>query len=663
MHRFTESQRKLPRADFYLAQHASAHSHVAYRPDIDGLRAIAVLAVMAFHLHVRFTLGGFTGVDIFFVISGFLITSVILSDLHRNRFVLSEFYVRRIRRIFPALMAVLLATTVMAFLVCLPLEMVDFASSLFAASVSASNIYFGLHSGYFEPRFLSLPLLHTWSLGVEEQFYLLFPPTVLLLWRWLPRRLPLMLGVIAAISFAVSWYESLHHPNFAFFMPWTRAWELLFGGLLATGGIPRAGSFLARNLASMLGMLLIAGSILFINGGMPLPGLAALAPCGGAMLLIWSGQGHSTASGSPLPRPTLIARLLGSRPLVFVGLISYSLYLWHWPVIVFQGLSLRGSELPPRLLKTVLILVSFLLAILSWRFVERPFRDGFLRLKGRSAFLFAAASSSLMIALAFAITVAKGFPARFTPGAVQVGSYDHEKPNNRLGSCMVTRAVDFQPDPCLREDPSKANWLLIGDSHAAAQWQGLVAAYPRIHFLQETRVYCHPDPHPDTATTDDDCRALNRMIFMHFLVTHRIDGMIAVGRWVPDDISGLSRLVAWTREHRIPLTIIGPTQEYDASLPRLLAYGIQRNDPGLADRHRKKKVADLDAKLAGLARDQWKVPYISLISLVCPSGQCSAYADANHTVPVLIDQDHLSNMGSLMLGRRIAAAHLLHMAP
>jgi peptidoglycan/LPS O-acetylase OafA/YrhL len=642
-----------------LHSNASAHSHVAYRPDIDGLRALAVLSVMAFHLQIRFASGGFIGVDVFFVISGFLITSIILSDLDRNRFLLSDFYARRIRRILPALIALLLAATVLAFFLCLPLDLLDYASNLFAASMSVSNIYFGLHSGYFEPISLSRPLLHTWSLGVEDQFYLLFPPTVLLLRRWIPRHLPLALGVLAAISFAASWFESVNRPDIAFFMPWTRACELLFGSLLATGSIPRAPSFLARNLASVLGMLLIATSFVFVNAAGPLPGLGVLIPCGGAMLLIWSGQAHSAAGDSPLPRPTLLARLLGSRPLVFVGLISYSLYLWHWPVVVFQGISLWGSELPPRFLKAILFLISFLLAILSWRFVEQPFRDGILRLKRRYAFIFAATSSLFLIALALTIPAAKGFPARFATRAVEVGSYTHEKPNNRFGSCMVTRARDFQPDPCLREDPDKANWLLIGDSHAAAQWQGLVAAYPGIHFLQGTLSSCLPAP----ATTDGDCGDLSRMIFLHFLATHHIEGMIVEARWYSTDIPRISRLVAWTREHLIPLTIIGPTQEYEAPLPLLLAYEIQRHDPTLADRHRKKRVADLDAELAGLARDQWKVPYISLISLVCPSGQCNTYVDANRTVPVLIDRDHLSNMASLTLGRRIAAEHLLDIAP
>ncbi len=284
-----------------ILNQARNRSHIAYRPDLDGLRALAVMAVVAFHLQFRFALGGFTGVDVFFTLSGYLITAIILADLHAGRFTLREFYVRRIRRIYPALAAALVGTAIAAWYFCLPVELRDFARSLIAASLSASNLYFGTHSSYFDPLSLSRPALQTWSLGVEEQFYLLFPPTLLLLRRFASRRLPLALAILAALSFVASCVQAFRAPTLAFFMPWTRACELLLGSLLATGAIPRAASAALRNAAAVLGLLLIGGSVLFINGAVPFPGFAALAPCGGAALLIWSGGGGGDFIGRRAP--------------------------------------------------------------------------------------------------------------------------------------------------------------------------------------------------------------------------------------------------------------------------------------------------------------------------------------------------------------------------
>ncbi len=608
---------------------------------------------MAFHLQIRFAQGGFTGVDVFFVISGFLITSILLADLGAGRFSLQAFYVRRIRRILPALLAVLAASSAAALVLCLPVELEDFAKSLIAASLSASNFYFGLHSGYFEPLSLLRPALHTWSLGVEEQFYLLFPPALVLLRRLMPGRLPAALGLLAAASFALSVYGSLHTPGLAFFMPWTRACELLLGSLLATRAVPCPRSRGLRNAAAGLGLFLIAACDLLLTGNVPFPGFAALLPCGGAALLIWSGQAAEST------RPTLVGRLLAARPMVFIGLISYSLYLWHWPLIVFQRISLWGElpgfTLPHRAVKAVLVLASFALAALSWRFIEGPFRDGSLRLRGPAAFRFAALSSGGLAAAGCLALALHGLPKRFPPEVVAVGSYVEEQANNRWGTCMVLRVRDLKPDPCLTRDPARPNWLLLGDSHAASQWEGLARAYPGVHFLQATLAACHPDP----ARTDGECGALSQAVFARFLPAHRVDRILMVGRWNPADPPTIDRVAAWTGAHGIPLTLIGPVQDYDAPLPRLLAYGLLRRDPGLANGRRLAATAEVDAGLSRLARDRWHIPYISLVALFCPGGLCQTYADPARGIPLLLDDDHFTNEGSDLAGERIAAAHLL----
>ena len=207
---------------------------------------------------------------------------------------------------------------------------------------------------------------------------------------------------------------------------------------------------------------------------MPFPGAAALVPCLGAALVLWSGQpAHDEA-------PTLVARLLSVRPLVFVGLISYSLYLVHWPIVVFVDMgALWGEGLPSKVAKVISLAVMFTLAVLSWRFVERPFREGRLRLAGAAAFRFAAVATAMLVAMGLAAIAFHGFPQRFSAREIEVGSFLDETMDYRMGSCLVVRAANFKPDVCLREDPVRPNWLLVGDSHAAAQWPGLVQALPR----------------------------------------------------------------------------------------------------------------------------------------------------------------------------------------
>ena len=635
--------------------HARRSSRIAYRADLDGLRAIAVIGVMLFHLQIRYVMGGFVAVDVFFVLSGFLITSIVLLEMDSGRFSLRAFYARRIRRIVPALFVAMAGTSVLALFFCLPAELREFARSLLAVSLSGSNIYFGLHSAYFDPLSLSRPALQTWSLGVEEQFYLCFPLLLIALRRFVPRRLLAATAVMAALSFAVSAYQALFEPTLAYFMPWSRAWELLVGALLAMGAVPRTSSRAVRNAAAGVGLLLVVGSMLVLNGAVPFPGAAALLPCGGAALLIWSGQPRHSPAGAPLPEPTVVARGMSVRPLVFVGLISYSLYLWHWPLIVFEGLGLWGVNLPHRVVKLLLVVGSLGLATLSWRYVERPFRDGPLRLSAGRAFGFAGATTAVLLVCGLVAIGSRGLPGRFPQGVSAVGEYVDEPLENRMGTCLVIRARDFRPDPCLREDPTRPNWLLFGDSHAATAWVGLRAVYPQVHFLQMARTACAPDP----LRTSGDCGEMTHAMFAEYLPTHRVDRILLMARWDEADIPAIGRAIAWMQAHSIPVTLVGTDQDYDAPLPRLLALGLLRHDAGLADRHRIAGTAALDTEMQRLARTQWHVPYVSLWQMFCNRDGCIHYADAAQRTPLLVDDNHFTNEGSLLAAQRMAAGRLL----
>ncbi len=630
-----------------------------YRADIDGLRAVAVLSVLGYHLTFRPFSGGFVGVDIFFVISGYLISSILLMDLELGRFSLREFYIRRIRRIFPALVVAMLGTTVLALLFCVPSELIDFAKSLIATTLSASNLYFARTSNYFDIRSIWRPALQTWSLGVEEQFYILFPPLLWLLHRRMPRHLSAVIGVLAVASFSLSVVGVFRFPVGAFFLPFTRACELLLGTLLALPTLPVLTSYLLRSALAWTGLAAIAAAVWFYFPGLPFPGALVLLPCFGSALLIWTGiapgASSSTLSEAGLAAarpfsPTLPARLLALRPVVFVGLISYSLYLWHWPIILFQAMgALWGDGLPVRLSKLITIIVSCLLATLSWRFVEQPFREGRLRLNGVRAFQFAGLSITLLTAVGIAMVGLHGMPRRFPAEASRVAAYVDEPMNYRIDSCMVIKTSDFEPDPCLRMDPTRQNWLLLGDSHAAALWQGLVKALPQVNFLQANRAACQPDP----AQTGGECGILMQLIFRNFLLQHHVDRIVAAARWTPADVPVMDRLVTWARAHNVAVTLIGPSQEYDAPLPRLLAFSIMRHDPDLPYRHRLLQSAPTDQLYEEEARTRWHIPYVSLVKMFCSTTACSTYVGAASGAPLLLDEDHFSNEASMMVGKRM----------
>lgn len=337
-----------------------------YRPDIDGLRAISIIAVVAFHFNVSLFSGGFVGVDIFFVISGFLIFRVIDKEINAGTFTFSEFYVRRARRILPALFGVIVASCALAFFVMNGREFNDFSKSVVANLTGLSNVYFWKSADYFSPSGELKPLMMTWSLSVEEQFYFFFPVVLLVLKRYRLNKLVWLLALSAA-SFIGSLILLKKSPSAAFFLLPPRAWELGMGALLAIAvdaprlnGLTAARRKLLDECASVLGIVLIATAVLAFDGNTAFPGIAVLLPIGGAMLLILSE--HSFFN----------RHILSSRPLVFIGLISYSLYLWHWPVLSFSRLVSIDALTPWTYV--ALAAISVVLATFSWRYIEKPFR-------------------------------------------------------------------------------------------------------------------------------------------------------------------------------------------------------------------------------------------------------------------------------------------------
>ncbi len=426
-----------------------------YRPDIDGLRALAVVAVVLFHYRVPGFWGGYVGVDVFFVISGYLITGLILKETTEGRFSLRSFYERRIRRIFPALFATLAVATVLAALLFFPVSFARFGKSLLATAFFASNLEFWREAGYFDVAADQKPLLHLWSVAVEEQFYLVFPALLLLIGarsRW---RLTAAIGAIFAASLACSLWSVRHAPTAGYYLLPSRMWELMLGALLAIGAVTVPDIRRLPALASAAGLALIGYAVFAFRHETAFPGAAALVPCVGTALVIVAGE------ASP---PN---RMLSLRPIVFVGLISYSLYLWHWPIYVFARAALFRAPTPIE--ATCLIALSFTLAVLSWNYVERPFRSGSFRWPRPVLFRGAGVAMAGTAACAMLLVFGQGLPQRFSPEirTILAEASDHEA---NMGECFGLTADDVRKGRLcpLGASVQQASFLLWGDSHADA---------------------------------------------------------------------------------------------------------------------------------------------------------------------------------------------------
>ena len=468
------------------------HYRLDYRPDLDGLRAVAVVPVILYHLGVPYVPGGFVGVDIFFVLSGYFITRLIARDLSANHFSLVRFYDRRIRRLFPALIVMLTASSTAATLLLLPDDLERFGLTLAGAALGVSNFVFLQQSGYFAPASEALPLLHTWSLAVEEQFYLVFPVLMMLLWRLGRSHLVSVVVVLTAVSFVVNVWAVLPFPEQTFYMLPTRAWELGLGGLLALYPHSSTSSPSQRNLAAAAGLSFIVVAILNFQSSMSFPGIAAMLPCLGCALVVWAGQPSVAASGQPEHSLPLIGNLLAWRPFVFIGLISYSLYLWHWPVIVFTKYGMPG---PLTVGDTIaVLLIIFLAAVISWRLIEQPLRSGnFFWRKRSQRFAYGFAASLTVAVLGGAMYWGDGFPNRL-PQEVLAVLQDGKDWSPERRRCHADRngRMAFS-DTCLFGS-DRRNVVMFADSHGTELSYALseVAAQHSFSFRQITASACPP---------------------------------------------------------------------------------------------------------------------------------------------------------------------------
>ena len=498
-----------------------------YRPDIDGLRCLAVVPVVLFHANVPGIPGGFVGVDVFFVISGFLITTIIHRELTEDRFSLIGFYERRVRRILPALFAVTGAVFVVGWFTLTPADYARLGESILAALLFVSNIWFWQNSGgYIDGATDYLPMLHTWSLAVEEQFYIFFPLLLLLVFRLGKRFVRPALLLLTAGSLLIAIWATPRMPEASFYLLPTRAWELGLGALLAVGLVPANAPRALREVAGVLGLVGVLLPVVFYDGHMEFPGLAAMPPVVGGALLIWAG----TAG------PVAATRVLSLRPFVIVGLISYSFYLWHWPIMAFARNRLATIELDLAW-QVLTILLSFSLAWLSWRVVEGPFRirpaqGGLSRSK---LFVVASLGATGLASVAAILLLTDGAEKqRFSHD--QLAALARVFPDRAYEDCTGARAIE---DLCVFNDVQARNgaYLLWGDSHAESLLPALIelTADKQRSLVFANRGACVPIPgvarSDMSARMDKRCEEFRMSVLQHVLENEAIEVVILAARW------------------------------------------------------------------------------------------------------------------------------------
>ncbi|SNR52405.1 acyltransferase family protein [Puniceibacterium sediminis] len=596
-----------------------------YRSDIDGLRAIAVLPVVLFHAGFSGIKGGFIGVDVFFVISGYLITTIIYEEARDGRFSFLDFYERRLRRIIPALFALIAFVILGSLFFLLPSELRLLPAQVIGAIFFVVNIVLWLQSGYFSPLAEEKPLLHTWSLGVEEQFYIFAPIILILVLRLAPQFLKFVLFFLTAVSFAFCAILTQSYPESSFYLLPTRAWELSAGSLIAVGIPSRPGSRLACEILTTLGIGLILAGVVLIDSDMAFPGTVAAVPVLGAVMVILCGEG--TRAGA----------ILGWRPIRWIGLISYSLYLWHWPLIVFAR---DGGWLNGLASQSAVVVISILMAWLSWRFIELPFRDK-IRVPRRSIMAGSAIGMAAVTVLAIGIHKTDGWPERFSDDIARFGAaIDDVSPERER--CHPKSGIAPPSEACTLGDgiPFTAVW---GDSHGVELSYALSELIPVrqitysgcppvIGFKREKRPLCDEHNEEVIKFLIDPASNIRTVI-----LTLRFDTALKK----PGFQSRFAETVERLAENGLYVIVVAQLPTPGVSVPAYLARGGEQVFPFSAFEPIHSPMMTYLKKLDGAV-------IFDPAPIICPGADCHLVLDG---APTLFDANH----PSMSVSRTIAA--------
>ena len=637
-------------------------SAIAYRPEIDGLRAVAVGTVVLFHAHLGLFPGGFVGVDVFFVISGYLITSIIARELDTGTFSILSFYERRIRRIFPALLVVVAACLAVAAWRMTPRHYNSLAESALAAIGFHSNIYFADKAGYFMPAAETLPLLHTWSLGVEEQFYVVAPLLLMLLWRYRWSVVP-VLAALTLAALAASLWGTAKDSDTAFYMPHTRAIELMIGMALGVGLVPAVRSPLLRQILSALGLAMIVAAATLYSNATPFPGAAALLPCLGSALIIHCAGGPHGMS--------LVGRLLATPPAVWLGKISYSLYLWHWPLFAFAAYEWGEVPVAGRI---ALIVASIVLAAATYRWIEQPARTSRIVLTPPRVFAAGLGTAAVVAGFAGVVKATHGLPIRLSPEVAAI-ERRAEVGGQRASRCGANMRGKVDAACSLGRNDVKPTVLVWGDSHAWMLSPTLDAVGKElgIGIRLVTRSGC-----PGVLDSGrhglgkKKCASVYQSQLDEILNLGTIQHVVLISRWqtasagkslteqlsaiVPDPSpeehaqrlkaleASFDRTLAHFREMALRVTVLGPVPDLPVHLPTAMTKALMRGQrfalpydfQDFSERHQGV------LRIIKKAEREPRVDVIQPAQVLCPAGACRFW-DKN--VPFYRDDDHLSERG------------------
>ena len=660
---------------------ARAGRDLDFRKDINGLRALAVLGVVAFHADRALVPGGFAGVDVFFVISGFLISRIILSECAAARFSLAMFYAKRARRILPALILVVSCVWIVGWFRAAPTQFRDIGGGLLGNSYFTVNFWLlrlaGV-GGYFGADSTTKPLLHLWSLSIEEQFYIVWSVLLLAVFRIRRNLLPAVIAGIFLASLAACVILTPIDPIAAFYLPWTRAWELALGALIAyrevflLEALPYPGRGVA-NIGAALGVALMLGAFFLMSEAQPFPGWRAMIPTAGCALVI----AH--------PRSLVGDVALGNRVAGFFGVISYPLYLWHWPLFAFAHIWPGVIPTPPVMLGLAVVAVG--LATLTYRLIEAPVAATFRR----RPFAIALALTAMLAATGVVGRItydAKGFPGRFPPLVARIFDFDvNGAQGKRLMQCFYQRddraysleeerrraARFFEDGRCgEKDDPAKPTILVVGDSHAAHLFAGLTQAFAgKANLMTLSSVFCAPLVEhvamDEGVAGTPRCRAINDYVFEHIRAI-RPDVLLVAGYFAQYDHEAnwrypgyLDALVEGARRlHRDgvrSIVVAGQVPTWAPILPILVGRDILERGEAAEFSRIGVRPDSLETDRALAAKDWGEgVAYISQAKTLCGAEGCRRVVGRNLPEDLLaVDYGHYSVNGSIFAVKTMLA--------
>lgn len=630
--------------------------HPSYRPDIDGLRAVAVLLVVVHHAFPQLLPSGFIGVDVFFVISGFLISTIIFQNLENGIFSFIDFYQRRIKRIFPALFLVLLTCLVYGWFSLLPADYKQLGKHTVAGAAFVSNFALWYESGYFDSASQLKSLLHLWSLGIEEQYYIFWPLIVWFAWKKQVNLLKVCLTLLV-LSFALNIFTVQSNQVAAFFSPLSRFWELLVGSALAYMKLHTAVVSNAKrdNLQAWLGVSLLVLAAIFIHPERQFPGFWAALPVLSAYFIISAGS-----------QAWINRVILSNRLLVGVGLISFPLYLWHWPLLVFAKQS--SAQQPSTQFLLMMVASSFILAWITYQFIERPIRYGKRTGNGKAVVLML-----LMFIIGYLglnIYKRNGLSFRMPPALQKIAAFSNDYAVNSSYECLIQNALkDIEsPGHCFKKMPSTNKSILIwGDSYAWAMYAGInKVAAPTASVYLMAKAGCPPLLEVD-ATKVNFCQPQNLRV-IEAIKTEKYDQVVLIARW--DHWSYQSKQyhanIAKTLDHLKQIGVkeiyvVGPPPLWHPGLQDVLVTNALRDKLGhkLADRLTESVTTDpiLDQQLNQLAQER-KIPYISLLKILCDERGCMTKVGDEPEDLMGYDDGHLSKRGGAFVAKQFPVEFL-----